>query len=291
MNTKKLLGYISDPQTLNRDSMEEIQNLVVLFPYFQNAQILFLFNLSNTQDIRFGDQLQKTATYAANRRLLKWQLEELKNPKVLSSNEVEYTKEESAERDSVVSPVDTLPPKATEGSDKADDYKNIESIAIPSSSISEKSIYEKIPEEEPLEDLIEERNNIRSKAELLQLVKDRLVKIEEAQQEKENEADLKEKEALEEIPLQNKLDLIDEFIRVEPRIPRPVKTAFFDPDVAAQESLSDDGAFVTETLARIYSDQGNYQKAAEIYQLLSLNNPEKSAYFAALIQELENKLN
>ncbi len=291
MNKEKLLNYISDPQMLNRDSMEEIQNLVGLFPYFQNAQLLFLFNLSNTQDIRFGEQLQKTATYAANRRLLKWQLEELKNPKVISSTEAASSIVASTEKESVVSPVDPLPPKTTDESNKSLDIENVDPTDLSSSVISENPIYEKTSEAESLEDLIEERNNIRSKAELLKLVKERLVKIEDALEEKEKEQSLKEKEVQEEVPLHNKLDLIDEFIRVEPRIPRPVKTAFFDPDTAAQESLFDDGAYVTETLARIYSDQGNYQKAAEIYQILSLNNPEKSAYFAALIQELENKLN
>ena len=90
---------------------------------------------------------------------------------------------------------------------------------------------------------------------------------------------------------ENKMDLIDKFIRSEPSISRPEKIAFFNPDTAAQESLSEDGGYVTETLAKIYVDQGNYRKAIEIYQILSLNNSEKSSYFAALIRELKNKIN
>lgn len=43
---------------------------------------------------------------------------------------------------------------------------------------------------------------------------------------------------------------------------------------------------VTETLAQIYVDQGYPERAKEIYMKLSLLNPEKSAYFASLIEKL-----
>ena len=46
----------------------------------------------------------------------------------------------------------------------------------------------------------------------------------------------------------------------------------------------------TETLAQIYAEQGYYEQAKGIYSKLILAYPEKSAYFAALIQKL-NELN
>jgi hypothetical protein len=46
----------------------------------------------------------------------------------------------------------------------------------------------------------------------------------------------------------------------------------------------------TETLAQIYAEQGYYEQAKSIYSKLILAYPEKSAYFAALIQKL-NELN
>ena len=46
----------------------------------------------------------------------------------------------------------------------------------------------------------------------------------------------------------------------------------------------------TETLAQIYAEQGYYEQAKAIYSKLILAYPEKSAYFAALIQKL-NELN
>ncbi len=43
----------------------------------------------------------------------------------------------------------------------------------------------------------------------------------------------------------------------------------------------------TETLAQIYAEQGYFDQAKEIYSKLILAYPEKNAYFAALIQKIE----
>ena len=43
----------------------------------------------------------------------------------------------------------------------------------------------------------------------------------------------------------------------------------------------------TETLAQIYAEQGYFDEAKQIYSKLSLLYPEKSVYFAALIEKLE----
>lgn len=290
MNTEKLLEYLSNPKTLNRDSLEEIQNLVQVFPYFRNAQLLYLFNLSNTQDIRFGEQLQKAASYAADRRLLKRQIEELKQS-LSTPEEEDISKEAHSEKEPVNTDSFETAQAEIESGEKVTDNESVDlQLIVPSSVNSEKINDEKVSELEPLEDILDERNKIRSKVELLQLVKERLLEI-ELNEAKKSDDKISGEEAAKNSPLKSKSDIIDQFIQVEPRISRPEKTAFFDPDMAAQESVIDDGAYVTETLARIYSDQGNYLKAKEIYQILSLNNPEKSAYFAALIQELENKLN
>ena len=49
--------------------------------------------------------------------------------------------------------------------------------------------------------------------------------------------------------------------------------------------------FCTETLAGIYLEQGYSQEAIDIYSRLSLRYPEKSVYFAALIEEMDKKDN
>ena len=45
--------------------------------------------------------------------------------------------------------------------------------------------------------------------------------------------------------------------------------------------------FCTESLAKVYLEQGYKDKAKEIYSKLSLRYPEKSVYFAALIEKID----
>jgi hypothetical protein len=56
----------------------------------------------------------------------------------------------------------------------------------------------------------------------------------------------------------------------------------------AKESLIENEHLVTETLAKIYALQGSVNKAVRAYEILSLKFPQKSAYFASLIQKLKN---
>jgi hypothetical protein len=82
--------------------------------------------------------------------------------------------------------------------------------------------------------------------------------------------------------------LIDEFIMANPRI-EPVKEKTHVPiEDRSKPSTEDSGGFVTETLARIYTRQGYYSKAIDIYERLSLKFPEKKIYFAMQIESVKN---
>jgi len=65
---------------------------------------------------------------------------------------------------------------------------------------------------------------------------------------------------------------------------RPDKDAPAAPIASAEVSMDD---FCTETLAEIYLEQGYPEEARRIYSKLMLFYPEKSAYFASLIEKLK----
>ncbi len=85
-------------------------------------------------------------------------------------------------------------------------------------------------------------------------------------------------------------DLIDKFIKEEPKIARQ-KTEFYSPVNMAKQSVADDITFVSETLAKIYVLQGNYTKALHAYENLRLKYPEKRLYFATQIKNLRKLIN
>lgn len=56
----------------------------------------------------------------------------------------------------------------------------------------------------------------------------------------------------------------------------------------AEKSVTENDELATETLAALLERQGQYEKAIEIYERLSLKFPKKSAFFAEKIQQLKN---
>ena len=58
--------------------------------------------------------------------------------------------------------------------------------------------------------------------------------------------------------------------------------------VAEDRKVALDDEYYTQTLAEIYATQGYLEQAREIYSKLILRYPEKSAYFATLIEKLNN---
>ena len=82
-------------------------------------------------------------------------------------------------------------------------------------------------------------------------------------------------------------DLIERFIRISPTIERMTPGDYPPVRDLSADSNSEQGTFITETLAKIYVNQGYFSKAINIYEKLSLQYPEKSAYFAGRIEKIK----
>jgi len=83
-------------------------------------------------------------------------------------------------------------------------------------------------------------------------------------------------------------EIIERFLKEDPTI-KPPKPESIDNENKAKKSAEDHYDLVSETLAKIYIEQMLYHKAIDTYKKLSLKYPEKSGYFADLIQSIEKK--
>jgi hypothetical protein len=253
MDRQQFINYIHDPRKLDKTSMRDIEELAGEFPYCQSLRILYLLNLRITNHILYNEQLKSAAAHIADRKRLKELIKGLKEDR-----------EEKIEG----------------GGAKTDEPE----VTVMEQEVKSEPIVPAAVEEikpEAVVPVVEEDEETRLLA-LKKIVEDRLKEIsggEEEQLDDMPSEEVQEKDKL------SKEEIIEKFIQEEPSISRPKKD-FFNPVKVAQSSSEEKDDIVSETLAKIHAQQGNIDKAIEIYHKLSLNFPEKSSYFAAQIKKI-----
>ncbi len=90
---------------------------------------------------------------------------------------------------------------------------------------------------------------------------------------------------IESVPQLKHQDLIDSFITANPHI-KPVGEVS-DVETVVLDNTNVTDSIFTESLAKIYIKQGQYDKAIRIFEKLNLKYPEKSSYFADQIRFLK----
>ena len=85
--------------------------------------------------------------------------------------------------------------------------------------------------------------------------------------------------------------MIERFLKIEnPKVSQTEEdfSSSFTIDKIIKNSASKEFKNVTETMAKIYLQQGNKTMAVKIYEQLMIDNPKKSVYFANRIKEINN---
>ena len=252
MDKERLQHIINNPQSINDNDIEFLSSMTASYPYFTVAQALLAVGYDLTEDKRLNRQLRLAAAMVPDRNSLRHLLADAKEKKQTCDLPDEF---------------------GNEGQQTTDNGQQlIESIVIPEIDLSKS--HEELSREMAL---LEEKR--KSLDELKDLIEQRIIELE-----REKEESNKEEKTL------SKTEIIDKFIAENPQISRP-KQEFYNPMTVAQASVVDKENIISETLATIYLNQGYVEKAISVYQKLSLKNPEKSVYFAELIEKAKNKFN
>ena len=269
MTRDQLLRYMENSAILSERTIGELREILDEFPYFQTAHLLYTRNLQSENNFRFAGQLKTTALHATDRTILYHIL----NPgRTKEEEKIDVSLEihaASARND----------PRMMELTDHNDERKE-----------NPQEIIRQVSKKEDLEGL-----------DLLNFeLSDTFYSIDNIEDEKANLPSVSDK-SISDLPLKKtrkkqsdqKDDLINRFIKDNPAFTvRQIENPDIGERINAQtEKIGEKDEFITETLARIYMNQGLFQKAINAFEKLSLKYPEKSAYFARQIEEVTNLLN
>ena len=65
-----LTQLINHPETMDKETLYDLRNMVALYPYYQTARLLMLKNLYLLHDSSFDEELRRAAIYITNREKL-----------------------------------------------------------------------------------------------------------------------------------------------------------------------------------------------------------------------------
>ncbi|WP_430813312.1 tetratricopeptide repeat protein [Carboxylicivirga sp. RSCT41] len=306
MKKTEFFDLVAEPALLNEESLPALNEIVEEFPWFQTGRMLLIKNLHTIEHLRFNGELKHSAAFIADRKRLFELIHNHPVPSVEEKNEVEPVQETIEEQqvekraesksssvgittkvssiadyfqaDDVYETVDGGQIDFSVMSDDKTEKEEASSMVMPSVDFLgyESSEFVGYELKESI-DPDEKKDESHSFSDWLTMLRHAPVQSEEKPVKKKSQ------------------QIIDNFLQIEsPKIkPTPNKqeskakaNSAFDED---SDSNSDD--LMSETLADIYIKQKHYDKAIGIYEKLGLKYPEKNAYFARRISDLEKLTN
>lgn len=265
VNNNRLHTLLSNPEQVHADDLELLEKIIKKYPYFQAARSIYLKGLYNEQSPSYNKELQITAAHTTDRSVL---FDFITSDVFIQNRISEQIKQQQEQLEQIEVDEEEVVVRTTDLN--AD--KNF-------SQVANEDLFEK-KKEAASEVLDFTKNEKHSFQEWLKLTT--VTPIERNPKQKEEVAEKETEENLERL---EKMKRVDEFLAAKPRItPRktgPIETPSLDTADSGQHLM-------TETLAKVYLAQKNYDKAIKSYQILKLQHPEKSGFFADRIREIEN---
>lgn len=309
MNKTEFFDYVSNPGLLNKETVSSLNEIIEEYPWFQTARMLLVKNLHLIDHVRFNSELKTTAAYIADRKrlfeLIHNQQEEIEETEPAKPNNKDIVIKEDKHKETAHK--QNEPNQSSTGlstsfvsvSDyfQTDDvYETNDGNTIDFRSLSKKAKPEdNSPMVMPSADFLEYESTSYTSYQL------------------NTPTDLNEEEnrsfsgwlnALRNAPIEptskkepptkkKTQQLIDNFLSFDtPKIVANAKSNSSEKSLERhQRSIDESDDLLSETLANIYIKQKHYEKAIGIYEKLCLKYPEKNAYFAEQINNLEKRIN
>jgi len=293
---------LQNPQEVNAAQISGLTSIIAKHPYFQPARTLYLKGLKNNGSFKYNQELKVTAAHTTDRSILfdfitsdafnqneiskqiKQNLEHLKTLEINDANDISVNKSVTID-DALKQQIDdtqgVLDPNLFEEKSKNETPITANTTAVLE---TETDLEAQLEIGKPLDF---SKNETHSFAEWLNITR-----FDPIEREAPIEEKTVEKEEIKVPPTQKKFDLIDKFLSANPKI-KPSKELKPTPNLAKTPEVQND-ELMTETLARIYLEQKNYNKAIQSYKILSLKYPEKSGFFAdqiKAVKQLQEKNN
>jgi len=247
MKTSDFTYLLHHPSALNKDQVSNVSAIIEEFPYFQSARAIYLKGLKDLGSFKYNQELKTTAAYTTDRSVLF----DFITSDVFLQNDISTHIKQNFDQ------IKTI---------KVEEFQD---ISTHTSSVVEAS-ESKLELGKPMQF---DKNETFSFSEWLSITQKKPI----------DRSELSEPE--EESSRDKKFELIDAFISNKPKLkPLDKNSKLIN---IAEDSVFETEDLMTETLARIYVEQKNYDKAIQSYRILSLKYPEKSSLFADQIQAIK----
>ncbi|MEZ4795658.1 MAG: tetratricopeptide repeat protein [Flavobacteriaceae bacterium] len=295
MNATEFTYLLKHPANFSSEQISDVNSIINEFPYFQSARAMYLKGLKDKGSFKYNQELKTTAAYTTDRSILfdfitseafqqneiseqiQQNAEYLKNIEVTDIEDISVNKSvliDDALKQHIRDTEATLDPKLFEAKEVHIKPFSETIISVDEPIKVEKTAEEQLELGKPLEF---DKNELHSFSEWLKITSFKPIIRDDEPAEKHP--------PITQHSLEEKLNLIDKFIEAKPKI-TPVKHEGQHINLANTNNIKPE-SLMTETLARIYLEQKQYEKAIQAYKILSLKYPEKSGFFADQIRAIK----
>jgi len=255
---QRVNALMAQPENVQAADLAILRETIAQYPYFQAARSLYLKGLKTESSPLYNKELQVTASHTADRSVLFDYITSAFFTQHKVSNHIKLQQEELSNIE-----VESEHVTAVAHDVNADLNHRLDDAVFERKQLVIAS---------PLEF---KKNEKHSFGEWLKLTSLKPIDRDH------NEVlpDLEDEERA------KRMERIELFLQERPRI-KPVKNQPHTGNLAEKNPVSNQ--LMTETLAQVYLAQKNFSKAIQAYEILVLQHPEKSGYFADRIREIKN---